>query len=74
MFLLSTHFLSNTFKSSVNWLVAVILNTFNWRSEKDNIFSYNFMHPLLSLCRLTIVSSRSCQQRGVMVPAIAKPV
>lgn len=31
---LSTHFLDYTFKFSINWLIAVILSTFNWKSRK----------------------------------------
>jgi hypothetical protein len=31
---LSTHFLDYTFKFSINWLIVVILSTFNWKSSK----------------------------------------
>jgi hypothetical protein len=52
-FVLSIQFLNYTFKLSINWHVAIILSTSNWKwKERKLIFSYYFLSPLLSSCML----------------------
>jgi hypothetical protein len=46
---LSTHFLNYMFKLSINWLVVVILRTFNWNSRKQNDFSVIISYLLYCL-------------------------
>jgi hypothetical protein len=52
---LSTQFVDYTFKLSINWPVAAVLSTFNWKSGKKMIFSYNILSPVLSSCTLNIL-------------------
>jgi hypothetical protein len=49
--ILRTRFCDCTFKLSVNWHVAVILNT-QLGIKKRMFFVYNFLLPLLSSCHM----------------------
>jgi hypothetical protein len=56
MFVLSTQFLKQMFKLSINWHVVVICNTLNWKSGgKKNLFSVMISYLICCLQGFKIV-------------------
>jgi hypothetical protein len=73
MFVLSTKFLDNAFKMNINWPVAVILCTLNWKSREGKLIcSYNFLYLICALSILWLQGHASREES--IFPTEAKPV
>jgi hypothetical protein len=71
---LSTQFLDYMFKLSINWPVAVVLSTFNWKSGKKIDFQLKFISSIVFVYAYYSMASRSHQQNGAVFLTDAKPV
>ena len=74
--MLSTKFLDNAFKMNINWPVAVILCTLNWKLREGKLIcSYNILLPVSLTCVLTILWLQGHASRVELIfPTEAKPV